>query len=234
MIACRLTISTAPKFEIGRAETSIRTGGYMWVTAGRRAERANNSKGLTLIDRDSIPVRSRLILGARALALVLLATSPSLADGPRGAGWISGDAVAYVEVARPSAILERLTGEPVRGLLESSPNFQKYLADDGYRRGRAAVDAITGALGTTWDRALLDLVGGGLILVVEPSMPPRVYLIATPRDPAFLPRAQEKVLELARADAASKGQPDPIKSAEHRGIKGYALGPKAAHAIVDG
>jgi hypothetical protein len=204
------------------------------MTAGSSPGEANYSKGLTLIDSDSIPVRRRLIPGAWAAVLALLAASPSLAEGPRGAGWISGDAVAYVEVARPSAILDRLTGEPVRGLLHSSPDFQKYLADDGYRQGRAAVDAVAGALGTTWDKALIDLVGGGLMLAVEPSTPPRAFLIATPRDPAFLVKTLDKILELARADAAGKGQPDPVKSAEHRGIKGYGLGPKAALAIVDG
>jgi hypothetical protein len=166
--------------------------------------------------------------------LVALATTPSLADGPRGAGWISGDAVAYVELARPSAILDRLTHEPVRGLLESSPDVQKSLDSEQYRQAKGVLDVVTGALGTTWDKGLLDLVGNGVILAAEPAQPPRVFLIATPRDPAFLAKAMETVQSLVRADADAKGQPDPIKSAEHRGIRGYTAGPKAAYAIVDG
>ncbi len=187
-----------------------------------------------MIDLNVILAGRRKILGGGILLLALLATTPTFADEPRGAGWISADAVAYVELARPSAILDRLTHEPVRGLLETSPDFQKALASDGYRHVRGIVDTIADSLGSTWDKALLDLVGGGVVLAVEPGEPPRAFLIATPRDPAFLARAVETILRLARADAASKGQPDPIKSAEHRGIRGYAVGPKVAYAIVDG
>ena len=187
-----------------------------------------------MIDLNSIRLGRRTILKISVPILLLLATTPSLADGPRGAGWISSDAVAYVELARPSAIVDRLTHEPVRGLLESSPDFQKALESDEYRHARGALDAVTGALGTTWDKALLDLVGNGVILAVEPAQPPRAFLIATPRDPAFLAKAMETVQSLVRADAEGKGQPDPIKSAEHRGIRGYPIGPKGAYAIVDG
>src|SRR5947209_1702218 len=55
----QLDNSTAPKIGIGRAETSTHSGGYRWVSAGSWADDANHSKGLTLIDRDSIPVRCR-------------------------------------------------------------------------------------------------------------------------------------------------------------------------------
>jgi hypothetical protein len=187
-----------------------------------------------LLDRNSTRMTRPSILAALTMVIASMATTPSLAQVPKGAGWISGDSVAYLEVSRPSAILERLTGEPFRGLIESSASVRKYLESDGYRKARGAVDAITGALDSKWDRALLDLVGGGIVVAVEPSTPPRAFLIATPRDPAFLLKAQETILALARSDAATKGQPDPIKSAEHRGIRGYGIGPKVAHAIVDG
>ena len=204
------------------------------MNAGRPANPAIFRKEPPLINLTSTLVVRRTILRTSVFVPLLLATAPSFADGPRGAGWISGDAVAYVELARPSAILDRLTHEPVRGLLESSPDFQKALESDQYRQARGALDSVTGALGTTWDKALLDLVGGGVVLAVEPAEPPRAFLIATPRDPAFLAKAMETIHKLASADAAAKGQPDPIKSVEHRGIRGYAAGPKAAYAIVDG
>ena len=171
---------------------------------------------------------------AVALTFALLTTNLAFAEDPRAAEWISADAIAYVEVARPSALLDRLTGEPVRGLVTSSPEFQKYLKSDGYTQARSAADAISGALGSSWDKALLDLVGGGFVLAIEPSKPPRGVLIATPRDPAFLAKALDTVVALARADAASKGRPDPIRSAEHRGVRGYEVGPKLAYAILEG
>ena len=191
-------------------------------------------KGPTLIDLVAKSTRQSWSLASWTIALAALATTPSLAGSPRGAEWISNDAAVFVEVAQPSSLLDRLTGEPLRGVLDSSPDFQKALAGDGYRHARQVADTIAGALGSKWDRALLDLIGGGVVLAIEPSTPPRAFLIATPRDPAFLLKAQETLIGLARADAASKGQPDPVKSAEHRGIRGYGVGPKVAYAILDG
>lgn len=172
---------------------------------------------------------------AWSIAFALATATGALADGPRGADWIGNDAVAYVEVARPADLLERLTSEPVPGLLGSIPDYRKYLASDAYRQQKKAAEAVASRLGTTWDRGLLDLLGGGMVLAVEPGTPPRKILVATPRDPAFLARALETLLAMARDDAAAKGRPDPIASSEHRGIRGYALlGPKATLAVVDG
>ncbi|WP_435007358.1 hypothetical protein P12x_004680 [Tundrisphaera lichenicola] len=171
----------------------------------------------------------------RALVLGMAASTPALAgDRPRGPDWIVGDAVASVEVVRPSDLIKRLTNEPVPTLLGSIPGYQRYLAGDAYREHRAALEVVSGRLGTTWDRALENILGDGLVLAIEPGTPPRGILVATPRDPAFLAKSLETLIALAREDAATKGKPDPIRSAEHRGVLGYNLGPNVALAIVDG
>ncbi len=171
---------------------------------------------------------------AWAVFIAMATTATALAGSPRGANWIAGDAVVYLEVARPADLLARLTEAPVPALLESISAYKTYLSSDAYLGQRKAVDAVAARLGTTWDGALVDLLGGGLVVAVEPGTPPRVILIATPRNPAFLTRALDTLLTTAREDAAARGQPDPIRSAQHRGITGYAPGPKGALAIVDG
>jgi len=168
---------------------------------------------------------------ALAFGWLLLAAVPALAGEPRGAEWVASDAAVYVEFARPADLIARLTGETVRSLAGSSPT---YLESDGYRDGRKAIGALALALGTTWDRGLLDLAGGGIVLAVEPSTPPRLVMIATPGDPAFPPRARESLRNLARLNALLKKQPDPVSEFEHRGIKVDRVGPGAAYAIVDG
>src|SRR5690606_37909636 len=62
----------------------------------------------------------------------------------------------------------------------------------------------------------------------------RVYLIATPTDTDFLNRAHEELLELARRDAESKGQPEPVKEDDYRDAHFYRVGENEAHAIVEG
>jgi hypothetical protein len=67
----------------------------------------------------------------------------------------------------------------------------------------------------------------------EAGVPPRSFLIVTPDDPELARKASDALLALARQDAANQGKDDPVKSAEYRGIAGYAVG-KAAYALVDG
>jgi len=183
-----------------------------------------------------MPSSPRPILGRHspfvgALGLSLMVAGLARAEGPRGAEWIASDAAIYVEVTRPADLVARLTGETVRKLVGRPPSS---LEGDGFRDGRRAVGAVALALGTTWDRGLLDLAGGGIVFAVEPATPPRAILIVTPRDPAFPPRVRETLHRLARLDALLNKRPGPIAEFDHRGIKADRLGADAAYAIVEG
>jgi hypothetical protein len=210
-------------------ETFTTSFGYPFLNPGDENRRA--TRATPLRDQDATP-RARSATWAFVIAMA--ATAPVIAGGPRGAEWIAADAVVSVEVARPGDLIARLTNDPVPALLESIPGYKAYLSTDSYAEHRKAVEAVAAKLGTTWDKALVDLLGGGLVVAVEPGTPPRVILIATPRDPAFLARTLETLIALARDDASTNGRPDPIRSADHRGIKGYAIGSKVAIGIVDG
>ena len=95
------------------------------------------------------------------------------------------------------------------------------------------VDFVAGKLDTTWDKGLRDLAGGGAVLAVEgkPGQAPSVFLIVTPRDAAFLKRALKTLVDLAEKDAEDKGNPDPIKQVEYRGITLYG-GPDGNGAVA--
>ncbi|MEO6811908.1 MAG: hypothetical protein ABI353_22595, partial [Isosphaeraceae bacterium] len=82
------------------------------------------------------------------------------------------------------------------------------------------------------EQGVRDLTGGGLIFAVEAN--DRAFLVVTPSDPEFLTRAHDRILEMARKNAADHDRPDPIKSDVYRGIVGYNIAPGEAHAIVDG
>src|SRR6478735_7897672 len=58
-------------------------------------------------------------------------------------------------------------------------------------------------------------------------------MLGTPDDPAFLRRANDALIELARKDAEDKGNPDPIKTVDYRGITGYKAG-SGGFGILEG
>ncbi|MDR3638297.1 MAG: hypothetical protein P4L84_31125 [Isosphaeraceae bacterium] len=179
----------------------------------------------------------RLGIRLGILAPVVLtfgAALPARGEVPKISRWVGNDAVIYVEAARPAELLDQVTGVSFQKLLGTIPVYSRYIKSDDYQRGRQVLDLIAGQLDTTWDKGLRDLVGGGAVLAVEAGegKAPTIYLLVAPRDPAFLKRANTTLLELARKDAAVKGNPDPVKSAEYRGFTGYASGEKGAYAIV--
>ncbi|HEX8203013.1 MAG TPA: hypothetical protein VF590_21230, partial [Isosphaeraceae bacterium] len=156
------------------------------------------------------------------------------AEPPRPARLVGADAVIYAELLRPADLIDRATGPRLQEALAAIPGAAEALNGQAYLDFRAKVDFVAGLLGTTWEQGLADAAGGGVVVAVEEGTPPRVYVVVTPRDPEFLARAHAKLLELARKDAADHGRPDPVKQAEYRGITGYSLGGREAHAIVAG
>jgi hypothetical protein len=176
-----------------------------------------------------------VVLAAVGWGCWLLIPAFALAESPGSSRWVAEDAAIYLEVARPAELLDRIHGESFQKLLGAIPAYARYLKSDDYRKARAVVDFVADKLDTTWDKGLRDLAGGGMVFAVEgePGKPPRVILSVTPRDAAFLTRATSTLLDLARKDASDKGRPDPVKTAEYRGVTGYAL-EKGAFAVVEG
>lgn len=161
------------------------------------------------------------------------AIAGSAPAAPEAARWFAADAVVYLELRDPSALIDRLTDERLKGPLAVIPSVKRAQEGEPYRQLVAVAGVIAGKLGTTPVRALRDLTGGGAVFAVEAEAgrPPRVTLVVTPADPTALKNANAALLELARQDAATKGKPDPIKTVEYRGVTGYVL-EKAAYALV--
>ncbi|MDX2037854.1 MAG: hypothetical protein SFX72_14480 [Isosphaeraceae bacterium] len=170
-----------------------------------------------------------------ALALFASTISPlaRAADAPLGVDWVSNDALVHVESARPTLLLDRFLSPSFQAYLGAIPQYKRYIESAEFKQQSAQIEFVATLLDTTWERAIRDLAGGGLILSAEVvDGKPAVTLILTPSDPAFLAKAHTKLLDLARADAKGKGNPDPIKTADHRGITGYSVSSEEAHAIV--
>ncbi len=81
-------------------------------------------------------------------------------------------------------------------------------------------------LGTTWERGLRDLTGGGILAAIQSDArkEPRITLLITPKDPALLKRTHEVLMRMALQDAKGKGKPDPVRTTSHHGLAVYTLG----------
>ncbi len=212
-----------------RAPTALRT-----EIDPREHQRANGP------DRSPLPGPRSISAGLAARAipyfgLTLLATLgwilPSAwaqpVAGQHGAKpGIEPHPVVCLEVPQPELLIDRLTDPRVQQYLGVLPQYRKFLEGDQFRQLKAVVNLVSSQVGTTWERGLRDLTGGGIALSVEadPGQEPRIYLLITPKDLPLLERTHQVLLKLAREDAKKNARPDPVRTSDHKGVVVYAVG----------
>ena len=178
--------------------------------------------------------RWAVVLGVVAV-LADRAVAAKPAEPPEAARWVAEDAVIYLELSDPNALIDRLADERVRGPLTAIPSVKALLNGEQYGKLMAAAGLVSAKLGTTPEIALRKLTGGGIVFAVEEvkGAKPRAVLVVTPTDPELLRKASAALIDLARQDAEGKGMPDPVKSADYRGVTGYAVGDGAYVVLKD-
>jgi hypothetical protein len=188
-------------------------------------------RGLGRCDRAcGLQTVRRFCAGLLALALPILvapASSGGIESSPTDAARsIAADAIAGLEIQRPDRLIDRVLDPRFQDYLKLVPQYQKLLKDPKFGELRAVVNVIAAQLDTTWDQALRELTGGGIVAAFEADagQGPRIYLLVTPRNQGLLEKAKEVLLRLARQDAKDKGKPDPVKTSDHRGVVIHALG----------
>ncbi|WP_152049845.1 hypothetical protein [Tautonia marina] len=179
-----------------------------------------------------------LVVGVVASASLVLANgAPGFARDDHdtsGAAFLPPNPLVYLEVPQPERLFDRITSDRVQAFLGTIPGYADALDNPQLNELRQVATFVAGQLGTTWEEGLRTLIGGGVVLGIEEADPPRLVLVVTPSDAAFLEKAHSTLVSLAREDAKGKGAPDPIAEFDHRGMTGYSLSNEEAHAIVDG
>jgi hypothetical protein len=148
---------------------------------------------------------------------------------------IGPDAIVCVEIPQPEALIDRLIDPRTQEYLGVLPQYRRFLEGDQFKQLQAVANLIATQIGTTWERGLRDLTGGGIIVVVA-GQEPRISLLITPKDPALLQKAHQVLLKMARQDAKDKGMTDPVRMSNHHGLDLYTVGGEKgpAYAIVAG
>lgn len=137
----------------------------------------------------------------------------------------------YAEVSRPKELLSTILEHPLRQPIEALPPYQEALKRPEYLQFMAVLAVVEAQLGMRWREAVETLVDGGIHVAADSATKGNVLLLRG-RDPESVEKLLGSLLNLARDDAKRKGQGDPIKTAEYRGIRAYELD-KAKMARVD-
>jgi len=122
----------------------------------------------------------------------------------------------YVEAKSLESVLEH----PFSKSLQESNAFKKLWRSPDVMKLRGGLTLFEFAVGDKVELVIKSLTANGLHLAVDKKTE-GVVLVACTESQEWLDEYLQKLVKIARADAKSKNQPDPIREAEYRGIRGY-------------
>lgn len=158
-----------------------------------------------------------------AAGLLVVATSPVLAEDRTAAELLPGTVVAYAELPEPKRIIDTILDHPLAAEVQAHPDYQQALASPQYERFQSIVKAVEDKLGMPYRQAVSQLVQGGIHVGFD--LPTQgIIVLARAADEKCAAQARDTALELVRAEAQRQGQGDPVKTDDHRGIPLYEIG----------
>lgn len=165
------------------------------------------------------------VAGAAITLCVLLALTASgtLAAEKTALDLLPPTTVGYLEVPAPAKVLGLVLDHPLAGEVVRQPAYQKALAGRQYQQFQEVLKLVESKLGLPWREAFGQLTAGGLIVGFDLPTQGVVALVQA-ADEACAGKAREAILAVARAEAASKNRPDPVKEDELRGVQTHQIG----------
>lgn len=166
------------------------------------------------------------------LSILLLGSFCSFAGAAdkTAADFFPDTTVGYVEIPNPKQLIGVVLDHPLRQKVEELEQYKQATQSKEYQQFLLGKVFIEFQLGMELRPALEKLSGGGIYLAGDPTTN-GVALLVKATDQALLEKTRDTVLQLVRDDAKGKSQPEPVKSAEYRGIKAFSVG-EAKFAVV--
>jgi hypothetical protein len=130
--------------------------------------------------------------------------------------WLPETTVIFGEISPVSQWLDH----PLRQSLVETEPFKKLWRSPQALQIRSGITVAELALGLKLDQLAKDLTHRGAYVAVDAKTKGIALLLRT-QSQQWLEDYLEKAIDLVRRDAKSKGNPDPIQTAEYRGIQGY-------------
>lgn len=158
------------------------------------------------------------------LAVLFLSLASSLAAAEKTAlDLMPATVIGFAEVPQPGKLLDGVLDHPLAKQLQALPEYQQALERPEYLKGLETLAAIEKQLGEKIRPASSKLTSGGIYFGFDLASQ-GVVLITKSSDPTLAEKAREVLIELSRAAAKEKGEADPVKESDHRGIKTHQLG----------
>ncbi len=128
----------------------------------------------------------------------------------------------YAELRDPGRLLDLVLHHPLRKSLESLDGVQEAYERQGFLDLKAIVAVVESQLGATWPKLLTSAAGQGAAVGFD-AKTKGVALVIKGQNETTGARLVEKIVSLARQDASNKGAPDPVQTAEYRGVAAYTM-----------
>lgn len=134
---------------------------------------------------------------------------------PTPADWLPKSTIAYLELNPAETFLDH----PVRKQVRKSAAFRTLWSHPNLTQARVGLTAIEFALGEKIDSILKKVNHGGMHVAFDAETQGLVLLARTESE-EWLVEYLQKLKDLARSDAKSKNQPNPIEEKSYRDITG--------------
>jgi hypothetical protein len=136
-------------------------------------------------------------------------------QGPSPADWLPKSTIAYLELNPAETFLDH----PIRKQIRKSAAFRTIWSHPNLTQARVGLTAIEFALGEKVDSILKKVNHGGLYVAFDAETQ-GIVLLARTESEEWLVEYLQKLKDLARSDAKSKNQPNPIEEKTYRDIQG--------------
>ena len=151
-----------------------------------------------------------------SLAFILLPLLGALRASERTAtDLLPGTTFAYAELRHANSLLSMLLDHPLSKRLQENKEYQQAIETPQYKQFKSVVALIEKKIGLGWRAALEKLADGGLYAGIDAKTQGGVVLVRS-GDPELLKKTVDTLVELVRADAKRKGEPDPIETDSYR------------------
>ncbi len=163
-----------------------------------------------------------LLLGARLVPGFATQALVRAAEPAAAAQLLPDSTVIYAEIADPKAALATLLNHPLRQRIEALDAVEQAKKQDQYQQFQAVLAVVEAQMGLKWHEAVEQVASGGFYLAVDGATEGVALIMHG--DEEVTDKVLNTLIRLTREDAQRKGNDDPIKQAEYRGITAYRAG----------
>jgi len=173
---------------------------------------------------------SRLLIAI--LFLLILCPRLRADDDRHAADLLPATVGIYVEVPQPKELLGQIIDHPIYQKLSEADTYKQALQQPQFVQLRGAVALVELRIGRTWRSALEALFDKGIVVAVDVKTK-GVAIVTHSSATGLVDQTRDVILSFIGEDAKKKGNADPTKAAEYRGIKAYQID-KGKFATFDG